>query len=246
MDYKRAFTWLCVAAVALLLFLGALIGTIASARSMARALLAAEQKHSAELEAQISVLRVDIAAARAEAKQSSILAAAALERANEEAEARRRAAAAAADAEAKLKDAPPETLVAETRRILGTAEVWYKPEAGTIELSLAAFRTAAVRLHDWADFTLVREPAYAREISGLRSSLAAKASEISSLNVGIAGLEATIKLKDEQYAGLRNTLEEITRLAFVPWWERASIRFAWGIGGCVIGTLVERARGRKN
>jgi len=244
-DYKKLLAWACIGLAALLIFIGALVGTIVSNRAAARALLAVEAKRSAQFEEQVKALRADAAQAHAAADKAGEVASRALARADAEAEARRKAAAAEAEAQAKLKDAPPETLVAEARRILETTEVWYRAGAGTVELSLPAFRLATTRLHDWEDFTLIREPAYVRAAGELRASIAAKTAEASSLRIENLRLEGIVKLKDEQYAGLKDTLGATSKLAFVPWLEKWSGRALWSAAGFAIGTLLERARGNR-
>lgn len=81
----------------------------------------------------------------------------------------------------KIEDAPPETLLAEARRILDTREIWLIDKAlgrlndnvsgetiaefaAGAEFSLTAFRKAAWIFTDWENFTLIREPNYLAQI----------------------------------------------------------------------------------
>lgn len=59
-----------------------------------------------------------------------------------------------AAATSKLKDAPPETLVSEGRRILQTKEINYLKPTNTVEFSLSAYRTDVIKLTEWEAFTL--------------------------------------------------------------------------------------------
>jgi prefoldin subunit 5 len=83
---------------------------------------------------------------------------------------------------ADLRKATPDKLVDEAKRILNTDEIWLVQNH--IEFSIAAFRENVVRLYDWENFTLVREPNYDKQLA-----------EKDTL---IAGLEQKVKLLEQQ------------------------------------------------
>jgi hypothetical protein len=75
-----------------------------------------------------------------------------------------------ANATAKLKDAPPETLVSEGRRILQTKEINYLKATNLVEFSLAAYRTDVIRLVEWEAFTLKILPDKDNRITNLTTT----------------------------------------------------------------------------
>jgi len=111
----------------------------------------------------------------------------------------------------KLKDAKPETLLAETRRIIDTKEIWLIDEKFTkdisganaigAEFSLSAFRQNAWVLTDWENFTLVREPKYIQLT--VNSS-----KEITEQKIVIADLGLINKTWEEKYDILNNSFSE--------------------------------------
>jgi hypothetical protein len=69
----------------------------------------------------------------------------------------------------KASEAPPETLIADIREILGTTEVWLVEDG--ILFSVDAFRKVTEKLYDWEDFTLVREPNYKQTIENYKTKV---------------------------------------------------------------------------
>lgn len=109
----------------------------------------------------------------------------------------------------KVEDAPPETLLAEARRILDTREIWLidrtmgrlddnasaemiKESTAGAEFSLVAFRKAIWIFTDWENFTLEREPNYIKQI---KNDAVVKAEQ----NLVISNLTLSSKTWEEKY-----------------------------------------------
>lgn len=106
----------------------------------------------------------------------------------------------------KLKDAPPETLVAEGRRILQTKEINYLKPTNTVEFSLAAYRTDVMRLTEWEGFTLSIVPDLRSQITNLKATTATLSSERDNLKNVIA--------LDNQWKNIaNNTMDHYYNLA---------------------------------
>lgn len=83
----------------------------------------------------------------------------------------------------KLQEAKPKTLLAETRRILETKEIWYDKETQTFTFSLAAFRKQTIINAEWENFMLVEEPNYQNQIKKLEFAITNYQYEISDLKL---------------------------------------------------------------
>lgn len=79
----------------------------------------------------------------------------------------------------KAEEAPPETLVADVRAILGTDEVWQTPEG--ILMSVDAFRKLSFKLYDWKDFTEKREPNYIESLQLYQTKVSVLTSDVADL-----------------------------------------------------------------
>lgn len=69
----------------------------------------------------------------------------------------------------KAKEAPPEVLVVDVRAILETDEVWQTPDG--IMFSLEAFRKVSLKLYDYQEFVLEREPNYLKTIDLYKTNI---------------------------------------------------------------------------
>lgn len=83
----------------------------------------------------------------------------------------------------KLQEAKPKTLLAETRRIVGTNEIWYNEEAQTFTFSLAAFRKQTIINSEWENFMLVEKPNYQEQIENFEIAVINYQFEISDLKL---------------------------------------------------------------
>lgn len=83
----------------------------------------------------------------------------------------------------KLQEAKPKTLLAETRRILGTKEIWYDKETQMFTFSLAAFRKQTIINSEWENFMLVKEPNYQKQIAKFEIATINYQTEIATLKL---------------------------------------------------------------
>jgi len=124
-----------------------------------------------------------------------------------------------AEVVARLQTAPPDELLAETRRILATDQVWLRP-AGA-EFSLLAFRDNTGKLIEWENFSLVVVPKLVAETEWKARKIDEQADEISNFKIidagriqqleAVRGIVTDLKeyIKIENRKGLVNTLIKV-------------------------------------
>jgi len=96
----------------------------------------------------------------------------------------------------KLKEAPPEALVSEARRIVDTEEIWQSGE--DIKFSLSAFRDNTIILAEWENFKI-------RFIPNLQETISVQKDTISALNAK----DLIWKEKEKLWESQRESLERI-------------------------------------
>lgn len=138
--------------------------------------------------------------------------------------------------EKKLQVAVPETLLEATREVLDTNEVWWNEERQLFEFSLAAFRELTIKLVDWEDFTLTREPDYKKQI--LNDAIVIKELEASALayTETIGNFKIALKESRDSYGQLKLAFDEFKKL---PGKASLTAKAFWGLlgfaGGVVFG-----------
>ena len=116
-----------------------------------------------------------------------------------------------ADLRERIQIASPESLVETTREILDTKEVWWSSEEGLAKFSLSAFRSNALKLSDWQNFTLVREPGYKQQVMNDAVIKGAQAEKIIGLGSEIGNLKIVIIKEQEKYTALSGAFKELKR-----------------------------------
>ena len=106
------------------------------------------------------------------------------------------------EAKNKLKEAPPEHLIQEVCRILQTENL-YLTQSG-VEFSLSAFRETTIKLLEWEDFSLKREPLYRKELKLKDKIIAAQKKQIDNLIL----LNRTLEDKYSTLEGLSREWKE--------------------------------------
>lgn len=105
----------------------------------------------------------------------------------------------------RAEEAPPETLVADVREILGTDEIWQTEDG--ILFSLDAFRSASLKLYDWKDFTQRREPNYIESLELYKTKVYVLTEDIQDMKKIMMGWEAKFTLQENFNKDLRDYLE---------------------------------------
>lgn len=134
--------------------------------------------------------------------------------------------------ERKIEIAPPDTLLGIVQQVLNTNEIWFNADKGVFEFSLAAFRAVAVKLVDWEDFTLAREPKYKMQIINLRIVVEKQGQKIINLDIEIDNLVKALTEKQNSYISLRSSFDnylKTSRKSGCGFWGTV-LRLAVGYG----------------
>lgn len=137
--------------------------------------------------------------------------------------------------EKRLEVAPPETLLGITRRILGTDEVWWNKERQMFEFSLEAFRSVTIKLSDWEDFTLKREPSYKTQIIKDGVIITELEGKIDNFGKEVGNLKLALDKKIGSYNQLQGAFDEFKRAAGKGGGTLEKI--LWGLAGAGLGAL---------
>lgn len=137
--------------------------------------------------------------------------------------------------ERQIEVAPPETLLSITRRILGTDEVWWNEETQMFEFSLEAFRSVTIKLSDWEDFTLKREPSYKTQIIKDGVIIEELEGKVVNFKVEVGNLKLALGEKIGSYNQLRGAFDEYKRAAKKGGGTLEKI--LWGLAGFGLGAL---------
>jgi len=127
----------------------------------------------------------------------------------------------------------PVELVDRARRILNTDEIWWNEATQRIEFSLQAFRGGVIKLTDWEDFTLRREPDYLKEIANDAIIMAGLKGKIENFGIEVGNLKLVIKGKDTSYDTLKDAFDEYKRLSGKKGGLLTQI--LWGMAGFGLG-----------
>jgi len=95
--------------------------------------------------------------------------------------------------EAQAMNAPPESLIADMRKILDTEEVWLT-DAGVV-MSMNAFRQMSFKIYDWQDFTLKREPNYVETIEQYKIDVYLLNEEVGNLKIQVKNTSDMVDLQ---------------------------------------------------
>ena len=98
-----------------------------------------------------------------------------------------------ADLETRARQAPPESLIADMREILGTEEIWLT-EQGVV-LSMDVFRKMSFKMYDWQDFTLKREPNYVETIEQYKIDVFLLTEEVGNLKIQVKNTEDMVDIQ---------------------------------------------------
>jgi len=137
--------------------------------------------------------------------------------------------------ERQIEVAPPETLLGITRRILGTDEVWWNEEKEVFEFSLEAFRSVTIKLNDWEDFTLNREPSYKEKEGKDAIIIEGLEGKNKNLVIEVGNLKLALDKKIGSYNQLQGAFDEFKRAAGKGGGTLEKI--LWGLAGAGLGAL---------
>ena len=104
------------------------------------------------------------------------------------------------EARKKLREAPPEHLIQEARRILQTKNLRLTQQG--VEFSLSAFRETTIKLLEWENFSLKREPLYREELRLKDKIIATQKKQIDSLlllNKTLEGKYSTLESLSKEW-----------------------------------------------
>lgn len=135
--------------------------------------------------------------------------------------------------ERKIQTASPETLLGITRRVLGTDEVWWDEEQQMFKFSLAAFRAVTIKLSDWEDFTLTREPSYKTQIINDAIIIKGLDGKIVNFGIEVGNLKLALTEKIGSYDELKGAFDEFKRASKKGGGTLEKI--LWGLGGYGLG-----------
>lgn len=112
----------------------------------------------------------------------------------------------------RAEEAPPETLVADVRELLGTDEVWQTEDG--ILFSLEAFRNVSLKLYDWKDFTQRREPSYIESLELYKTKVYVLTGDIADMKLIMKGWSEKFTIQTNATTDLRDYLEKQEKKGF--------------------------------
>ena len=154
--------------------------------------------------------------------------------------------------EQKIKDAPPETLLAESRRILDTREIWLidramgrldndassemiEEFAAGAEFSMLAFRKATWVFTDWENFTLIREPKYKEKSAKDDKIILSQGTVIGNLKISNLRWKEKYGFLNESYSDWKKYVKK--KQSIWKWLGDKALTFG---AGYFFGKLAER------
>jgi len=112
-----------------------------------------------------------------------------------------------ANLEERARQAPPESLIADMRKILESEEIWLT-EQGVV-MSMDAFRKMSFKMYDWQDFTLKREPNYLETIEQYKIDVYLLQGEVSNLKLMVKNTEDMVDIQAVFNEEMRDVVGEL-------------------------------------